>query len=550
MERTGDNPADGIRPASGRLMEAFALSDREGLQAAEAMLRASADEAATAYGESSAAHCNALTDVALLLMNRGARSRAVEVMRDVCARPLADDWNARRERTTSLKLLGETLAKTGDFAAAEPFFQASIDLRREVYGEGSVALAFGLEGLAEACLEAGKKKRALRLCDEALEHCIAHNDVHVVPLWLLRAEVLAALGREPLLPAAEVVSDQLLGLMLQQTIRSTHIREAGLGPQVIQAVIDLLDAREQDHPARGMLMRTKAQAAGRNGDAALRTRTLHELAGFAQQHGNTHGALVLRLDMAASAAEHDAHAARESFERAIADAAALGPKPSYLAHHAYAVFLAARRQRKSAAAQLRAAVAAAVETTDRYAEAAARMALAAFLAEGDRDDEARAELERAAPDLPPDERRASTVRITAPEGIVERVRGDDCGSMAQLVPRFLFDTLQRDLPGGLALREVVIGDEGWIEARCGGPLGPAERAALERALAYRAAEQAMILAEAAAHPATEDADDEGDAQVAGPKPAPIPRAARPDAPLPTGLAPRWDPSRFRGPSTP
>ncbi len=99
----------------------------------------------------------------------GIIERALETLKEGCARPEPADKEARKQRLTLLMNAGEIFQRHGQLAEAEEALRAGLAGRESFYGKTHAGFAFGLEPLGDVFLAQGKREEAARLYDAALK---------------------------------------------------------------------------------------------------------------------------------------------------------------------------------------------------------------------------------------------------------------------------------------------------------------------------------------------------------------------------------------------
>jgi tetratricopeptide (TPR) repeat protein len=145
-------------------LEKLGTGDKLG---AEEVIHTAVKQAAVQAGAGSPLYAQALFHEAIILVNVGDFSRAVEACRAAAAVP-ANDRASQKERLTYLMNLGDLLTRTGQLDEAERVLRDSLAERQAFYGLDHPGYAFGLTSLAELFLSKGQAREALVTIDQAV----------------------------------------------------------------------------------------------------------------------------------------------------------------------------------------------------------------------------------------------------------------------------------------------------------------------------------------------------------------------------------------------
>jgi hypothetical protein len=397
-----------------RFQDYLAAFERGGMAEAEPM--ALADIEATFTDEASATgdHLLALDHYAQLCVHADDWALACDPLRRACQVAIPSDLDPNAVRLRMHGRLTEALLLAGEVEDADLVAKKTVTLAHALHGEGHAVWAQAVVLLARTAAASGRLREALLSCDEAMAALEKANTKQLASALIARAEVVARL--RPGTPVLEAVpaqeDDDVLLRLLETILNPLPPRDWQVRAEVLRAVIGLLQARQRpgDVYLRACALELLGWVLEVSGDAAGAARVLAEVEAVHEERGDT-GALFRATARRAVMLEHlDFTAACDTYEAALARAQGLEARDEAGVRLAFGMLLARHRKRKSAATQLRAALAVATQSGDTHEVAVAEGMLGVFLLRGDRRDEARPLLENALAAMPPLRREARYFR--------------------------------------------------------------------------------------------------------------------------------------------
>ncbi len=186
--------------------------------AAESMMVEAAQVAGDSSGVNSPGHAAALYELACVILACGDLSRGIDAMRSACDVEANGDDTAQKDRLTYIMNLGELLLRAGRLEEAESTLQRGAAERARFYPADHPGIAYGLESLADALLARGKFEEALQAADQALRILWDAGHHRVAETLALRAEILAATGREGAFAQSSGLPDELFDAMVHTAL--------------------------------------------------------------------------------------------------------------------------------------------------------------------------------------------------------------------------------------------------------------------------------------------------------------------------------------------